>query len=274
MARLRLTSRLAIVTLLTAGMAAGCQPRAPFIKVHDIRIERVDLNRLDLEFQFEVFNPNSHAIEMTGLEFKLAAGGQGFAAGRLEGPGKVEGMESAVVRTPVTVEYRRLLSAAGKYVKHEEIPYELAGSATFRAMGVEIRSPLSHKGTITPIQAPSLHIKAVRRAKGELTTVEAVFEVTNPNSFDIQGLRMKGAVVCGGRMLLAMESPAGIVFPGGKTVEMVVPVRLSLEAAAVAIAESIKGEKPRFEGEFQLSPLVSLREMLLGSNTKVEEMKR
>jgi len=252
--------------------AAGCAFQKPTVKLHDIEVAGLDFQKLDLAFDFAITNPNPFQISIWGFEYSLAGAGEKFAEGALPQPiASLAAKQTTHLRVPVALLYRSLLPLVKKIGSQEAVPYEMAGKVTFNYLGLKIPVPVRHAGEIPPLRAPSWHFRDVRLAQGTATVVEVVFEVDNPNRFELPLRRLTGALKSGDQALVSVDKLSFTAIPAGKSARLTIPVSIDGLAAAKAVATALtRRESLRFEGEMSLGVPEALRRMLLGKDVADE----
>ena len=254
----------ACCALLPAG--AGCAFKKPTVKLDDIHVAGLDFQKLDLIFDLKVDNPNPFQISISGLEYDLTAVGERFAEGALPQPVAALGAgQVAHVRAPVALHYKRLLPLLQKLRSAEPIPYEFKTTLTFNLLGTKVPVPLAHAGRIPALRAPSWHFRNMQLVKGTTPVVKLVFDVENPNQFELPLKQLTGALQAGDKPLIQVSEVALAPVPAGQTATLTIPVQINAAGVARAVAEVLTERQPlRFEGELRLGSPASLRRMLLG----------
>ncbi len=241
---------------------AGCIEK-PAVELHDVRVAEMGFEKLEILFDFAVSNPNPHQISLSGFDYALSAGAEEFARGSLPRPVTgLSGGQTAVVRAPVTVQYDRFAPLAREA---RPVPYTMTARAAFDYLGVKTTVRFRHAGEFPALRRPAWHFRDLRLPTPGGAVVELVFDVVNPNGFDLPLVRLRGTLKSGEEALLRVDRVALAPVPAGKTARLVVPVQLEPEAAlrAAARAEAARASL-RFEGRLRLRPPPQLRAMLLG----------
>ena len=246
--------------------AAGCSFKKPTVRLHDIQIAGLDFHKLELVFELKITNPNAYQISIWGLEYALAAAGQQFASGALPQPIAALGAKQTThIRAPVAVEFSSLRPLVSKLRAREPIPYEFAATTTFNALGMKVPVPLRHGGEIPPLETPSWHFRDARLVGGVAPVVELVFDVDNPNRFELPLKQLKGFLKCGDRTLLEVNRAALTPIPATGSARLTLPLRVHPAEALAALTQALKQPRSlRFEGKLLLGEPASLRDMLLG----------
>ena len=249
--------RAAAIVLVLAGLCAAFAPgcaKKPIVRLRGIQIDHLGLSEVDLLLGFEVTNPNWFTVRLFEFEYELAVDGQRIAGGEMSKPIRSIGAEKTEsYSVPVTLTYESMLPFVTRHAGRDAIGYELTTRATFNVLGMPIPIRKKRVGKIPPIRKPSIRLKTVRMRKEPPKAIEVVFEVHNPNRFALLLEHMEGGVFAGEEQILTIWRSETTKFPGGKTSELVVPVRLGVAAMVRAVAKAVgKGRKLQFKGKFVL----------------------
>ena len=243
-------------------MLAGCEVRKPIVLFQDIEVLSIEREQAQLVFMLSVTNPNTHQIALKALDYRLQAAGETFAAGSLPRPiAALNAGETIPIRVPVTISYRQFEPLFARLRTREAIPYEFSALATFGFLTLPVEVPFSRRGLIPAIEPPVFRLRDVRLAASKAAgQLELLFEVGNPNVFELPQLKLAGALTIDGRPVVRLEEVALGDLPPGKTQEVVVPVRLSAEAVSEAL---LRPGRLKFEGSLRLGNPKGLRHLLL-----------
>ena len=250
------------VLILGACLAsAGCQVHKPIVKLHDIEVSGVDHRKLDVVFVFKAVNPNGFAIKFRTLAYDAFVHGDKFADGLIGQAVELAAHEETLVRAPVTVEYRKLLSVVRQSKSSgDELDYEMRCRATFDVIGFAVTVPTVHRGRLP--RPPSLHFRTVRMDR-QSGVIEVVLDITNNSGIELPVVGVSGHLKLGGQTLLEIQPTSATTVQPYQTAQAVIPVRVGPEDVA-RLAAAIARRDLKFEGELKLSAPASLRKMLLG----------
>jgi len=253
---------------LAAAVLGGCDISRPEIRFHDVRVESMDFERIDVVYEFEIVNPNSYIITLWAFDYTLVAGGEKFASCTLDKP--VTGVPTggkALVRAPVSIAYKDVPLVVSRPAKPSF--YGLNGSADFTFVGAKRSYPFTHAGMILPLRKPSWRFVNLRLANRTEGIIELSFDVENPNTFAIPLGRLAGTLRSGEKDVAKIDRIAPGAAPAGKTARLVVPVRIaSEEALRSAAAAEAAPQSLTFVGRLEIAPPPELREMLLGQERR------
>lgn len=241
----------------------GCQVRKPIVTLDDIKLKSIGSGKVDLVLHFDVFNTNTYDIKLKSFDYALAGGGIELVKGATREPiGKLKALTSTVIATPAEVSYSNIFRALrrARTDKDEPTEYRLTGTAHFDILGLDIPVALDKCVTVEPIRLPRWRLIDVRVPEDRDRPVALIFQVENPNAFELPVVALSGAILLGGKPIVEIDRPDVTSIPPGQTREVALPVRLNVAnlARAVAAAAS-RGQVVKFKGNFKLDPPVSLR---------------
>ena len=258
----------AALTLLLACSAGGCI-RKPRIELRDIKVAGMSFRRIDLVCLFEVTNPNIFDANLHSFESRLSAGGQTIAEGAAAGPAlKVPAFGSRIITVATAVDLKKLSGVAREYRRGEAVAYEMTSRPVFNILGFAVPVTFKHAGKIPAVQQPRWKLKGVSIRGGAKPAFLLTFEITNPGRLDLSLEGISGSLRLAGETVVRIDETSverSQELPGGKSVQFIVPVRLSVVGMARAAAK-VRGNLAalKFDGDFKLKTPISMREMLLG----------
>jgi LEA14-like dessication related protein len=133
-------------------LSSCVQPSAPEVKYVDYKLGRITSEGLEVNFNFEVSNPNPIQLDVTSYSYKVfindkelvAADHQGFS---LAASAKTRVSIAAVVR------YDQLFGAAASLLANmakgiNSFDYRVEGNLSAGILGITVSAPLKASGTI------------------------------------------------------------------------------------------------------------------------------
>lgn len=208
-------TRLLILTLLLACSALGCKTLQGLVKPPSVQLEKAalistSLFQGDLEFTFNVTNPNPIGVRLDGFSYQLAIEGRKMLEGNQAQGVALPAMGSRSVAVPITVNYMESVDSLVDFFRKDSLTYEIAG--TFR-IGV-FTIPFSHKDVITLPKPPSVQVKGVTITSMTFTGAKLALEleVTRKSQAKVDLRKINYAVSLGGFRLFNGKSE-GISLP-------------------------------------------------------------
>lgn len=246
-----------------ASALGGCAVQKPTLKLRDIELAGMDFKKLDLLLDLAVTNPNSYQISLFALEYDLTAAGETLAGGALPRPvTPLAARQTTVVKAPVALAFKGLAPVLAKAAA-EDIDYELNVKATFDYLGFKIHVPLTRRGRLPALRAPTWRLRDAKWIEGAAPKIALTFEVNNPNRFALPLRSLSGSLMAGDKPLLRVDRSSLPAVPAGKTANVTVPVEVDVAAAAEAVRALTQSAALRFEGNLHLAAPVSLHELLV-----------
>lgn len=133
----RLAPLLLSLTILASGCAAlqsmiGLTPRRPSVRLGQIQVVSIEPQAMTLEVHLHVTNPNTFAITMTELKYKITGMGIVLATGHDVGPTTFEPEQTRESPIRVTLDPTRAIEFLEKVFQlRKDIRVDLEGAATF-----------------------------------------------------------------------------------------------------------------------------------------------
>jgi len=250
------------VALLVAA-APGCV-RKPLVRLVDVQVAGIDLEKTDLTLGVTVTNPNWFVARLYAMRYDMSVNGKHLASGEIPTPVELipPGGERSY-RIPLSIAHDSLLPFIQNLLGAEAIPYTLTAEATFNLIGLPLPVRRVRTGKIPPIRALQPRLKALRFPGDTPAVVEVVFDIHNPNPFAMAMKRLDGAVYVGEEKIITIYRPTTADLPGGETAELVVPIRLGVTAMIRALAKVGSGQRPEFRGTFILDVPGPFKKLLL-----------
>lgn len=216
-------------------------PYTPKLTFKKLELKSLDFTKIDVEFLFDVHNPNP-------LSVKLASFGYGLD---LEGVKLVEGTNSdglelkrygdTQLAIPVSLTFKNLFDLVAAAKGKDELAFRIGGDLGFDTPVGLARVPFHEEGKFPVVHAPSVSLEGLRLGKVDVLKHKASFSVdvgvANPDGgaalsfagFDF-GLDLAGSRVAAG----VREDIAPVAGAAKQTVSLPVDVDL-LKLGKVAV---------------------------------------
>ena len=118
----------------------------PKVKFQNISISNLSALYADLEITLSVKNPNNINFDVKNLKYALDINSKTVTTGTLKEKILVKGKETTMVKVPLRVEYKDILSSALMLFKKEGVPYLVKGSVQVGPFTI----PFDDKGNLKP----------------------------------------------------------------------------------------------------------------------------
>ena len=254
---------LVLAGAMLVAAAPGCVKK-PLVRLVDVEIDGIDLEKTDLSLGVNVTNPNWFPARLYAMRYDMTVNDKQLASGEVPTPIElIPGGGERSYRIPLSIPHDSLLSFIQNLMGTEAVPYALTAEATFNVIGLPLAVRRVRTGKLPPIRALQARLKALRFPGDTPTVVEVVFDIHNPNPFAMAMKRVDGAVWVGEEKILTIYRSATTDLPGGETSELVVPIRLGVTAMVRALAKVGSGQRPEFRGTFILDVPGPFKKLLL-----------
>jgi LEA14-like dessication related protein len=220
---------------------AGCQALQNIVKSPSVQMERAALKSTslfqgDLEFTFNVSNPNPIGARLDGFSYQLAIEGKKMLEGQQAQGIGLPAMGSKSVTVPITVNYMESFDSLLDFFRKDSLTYEISG--TFQ-IGL-FTLPFSHKDVITLPKPPSVRVKGVSVTSMSFVGAKLAMdlEVSQEGKTSIDLKKINYAVSLGGIRLFDGQSENIILSDDATSKIVTVPLSidfLSLGKSAIAL---------------------------------------
>lgn len=249
-----------VVAALLCALAGGCRPKPPVLSLKDIKLSSLGAGKTELLIDVGVFNPNPYSITLKHMRYALHVGGRELAGGGTRGGASVcRSGEWTVVPTSVSIDMEGLYAAARQFGAGEEVAYAVTGQAVFSCLGLDLPVKLDESGSIVRVRRLRWRLKRVRLPRGG-KPLRLVFDVSNPNAFDVPIVALSGTIDVGGEAVVRIDRPSIANIPAGAGREVEIPLHLDASGVAKVAAARLKGRnKIKFVPRLKLDPPISLK---------------
>lgn len=256
-----------IATLIIALSLTGCATLNDLLgsafvqpKLHykTMRISGLSFEGATLDFDFELENPNSVAISLASLDYKLNVEGKQLFAGDQNKGIKIGANARSPVTLPFSVKFVDLAqSLATLFSSKQQVPYDLAVGFGLNTPIGPIRLPAKVDGNVPLPKLPEVKVANVRMGNLSVSGAEIIFDlnVQNKSQFPLRleglnyGVEIAGAQVgSGNAQVPAMAANAAATTQ--------VPIRLNFLSAGAAVVNVVRKKQVpyKFTGKVDLGP--------------------
>ncbi len=144
---------LALFLLAIGLVLSSCvQPAAPEVKYLDYKLGRVTAEGLEVNFNFEVKNPNPIPLDVSNYSYKVYINDKELASADHQGF-SLPASDKTKVTIPAFVRYEQLFGSAVSIIDRlakgiNNFDYRVEGTVNAGALGMTVGSPLKASGTI------------------------------------------------------------------------------------------------------------------------------
>lgn len=120
---------LSLLSACSGGIKGVAEP--PKVAVYGVRMAKMSLSEGNLLVALRVTNPNSYALPLNGLDYKLSLNGIDIAGGQRTKNFTIDAKQDRIIEIPVTFSLLTLLRTVPNIVKTGQFTYDLSGHAHF-----------------------------------------------------------------------------------------------------------------------------------------------
>jgi LEA14-like dessication related protein len=211
----------------------------PAVSLKDLDIRRVDFEGADVDFVFEVRNPNPVQVTLASFGWNLELGGQPFLDGAdpdgfvLSADGKSD------LSLPVSVKWTEVLALKQSLGEADYVPFSLSGDFGFNTPLGEIKLPYAHEGEFPMVRAPEVKLDGLKLKEIALLENRA----SNRQAVDLDLERLAYSVTLDGHKLVTGDKSIGTL-SGSDTRKVSIPLDLDLLEAGAGLISAIKDKDP------------------------------
>ena len=244
----------------TIGSLAGqAGVRAPEANFSEVRLKKLSFDRVDLELDLRVTNPNSLSIRLAGFSYDLFIDEQSFLRGKEDREVTLAANGESTIPLPLTLSFDHLYAVFQELHQKDAAEYQLRCALFFDlpVLG-RVEIPASNTGVIPLPKIPSVKIQALSLQRLSLSGADLVLRVQmeNPNAFAmaLEGMQYQ----------LFVDDQAWASGETGKRVPLAekgnglveIPISLDLLRMGTSIRSLLTGSEPlsiRLLGDLDMS---------------------
>lgn len=242
------------VLLALFGFSSGCQTVGEILKdapkptasIKAVRLSKIDLAGVDLDFDVEITNPYSVDAPIAGIGLGLSTTGTKFLDARANDVGSIPAKGSKVTTMSAKVAFAELLQAVKEIRPGAVVPYKAAFDVAMDAPVVgRINIPIEHEDKFPVPNVPEVGIKNIAWKKLDFTEATGVvsLEIGNTNQFPVSFRNMSYGFALSGARIGNLGVDKDVQFqPQGKTT-IDIPITLKPMDLGMAFFNTIRSGK-------------------------------
>jgi len=160
----------------------------PTAKVKNVRLTGLSLDKADLLFELDIFNPNALSVNLAGFDYDFFLGGSSFLKGQQDKQLTIASKGNSGVEVPVSLAFKEIYETYQSLKHQDSTDYKLSCGLVFDlpVLG-KTRIPISKSGNVPLIKIPKINIGSLKLQKLSLTSADLLLklEVDNPNNFSL-----------------------------------------------------------------------------------------
>ena len=230
-------------------------PSATFTHLH---LRDVSFEKVTLDFEFLVSNPNDLGVKLSQLDYALDLDGKSLAKGTSNQALELKPQGSSPVRLPLTITFVDFVdNLATFFSERPSVPYAISTGFVVATPLGNVRIPLQQEGEVPLPKVPDVKVDKIKleRINFAGARVAFSFDVRNRSSFPIipkgfnYSVNLVGLDITQGREdLPELRADA--------SQKVVVPLELSFLRLGVAVVEAVRTKKLPYvvSGNVDLGP--------------------
>lgn len=249
----RLALALVVVASLAACKSLGAlgntlQKYTPKLTFKKLDLKAIDFTKVDVEFVFDVHNPNVLAVKAASFSYDLGLEGVQVVKGTNDDGIELKSYGDTQLAIPVSLTFAHLYDLVKAVKGKDDLGFALNGELGFSTPLGVARVPFKEQGRFPVVHAPSISLERLHIGKLDILKHSASLSVDigvgNANGgaavtlagFDY-GLDLGGARVASG---VRDDIPA--VVGGGKQI-VSLPIDIDLLEVGKSLVDALKGKK-------------------------------
>ncbi len=226
------------------------QMQGPEITFHDLRIRSITFEDATLAARFRVANPLPISLPIPKTDYQLAVAGKPLFSGTQDRGITVPANGDALLELPFRLRWEDIyhLIEATDLPSEDSFPYELKGNVHVQlSESKTVAIPFQRKGQLPVVRPPIIRIRDAEFTHFGTDGAEAkvVLDVSNPNSFHLHILGLKGRAGLGDSRDLQMNLMGGeYVIPAKGNAPLEIRFRLDFRQLAAGALQLLQNNRP------------------------------
>jgi LEA14-like dessication related protein len=239
-------SRAALIPFAAIALAMGLTSCAflqqvvqpPTVSFNNASFRAADWESLQVDLHFDLHNPNSVGVRLSGYAMKFAVEGLTLLDGEVNKPLDLRGGATTDLVLPVKIKWKEL---GAKLLDSGSVPdslaYTASGDMKFNTPIGLLAIPFSKKGKIPVIKPPRVRPVGIRVQKASLTSVKLAidFEISNGTAKAMSLAGFDHSLKLNGLSVLQGSIAKPVKVEGGKKSRQSLVVNLSMAKVAGAL---------------------------------------
>jgi hypothetical protein len=220
----------------------------PKVRFDRMRVDRVDFQKIDASFDFDVQNPYPVDMRLLSFAWDLDLEGSDFLTGRSDEGLALAKKDTVKVSMPATLRFADIVSTVGNLKDRDDVGFRIAGDFGVNTPLGKVDVPFDQSGRIPVLKVPKIEPKAIRVAElkplQNRATLELDLGVTNNAKSDAYQMKDFGyAVKLGGKEVVS-GALAQLSVEAGSTATRTIPIELNLLQLGAQVVTAIQQKKP------------------------------
>jgi LEA14-like dessication related protein len=214
----------------------------PTVRITDMSLKDVHLDKVTMLFDTSIKNPNPFGISLAGLGYGLTIEGNRLARGDVDKPLTLKAKGTSSMRFPVEVALGKTSSTILSLLQKEEADYKIDTVFKFGFSGGTVDIPTKFEGKFPVPKLPEVSIREFKFTSigpGGLG-IRVNTRVKNINRFDIPVDDFLFNIRLNGRSVLKNEPVSGLRLRRGQTRDVPLDFTVGLVEAGLSVASLVQ----------------------------------
>jgi LEA14-like dessication related protein len=222
-------------------------PYTPKMSFNKLELNSIDFEKIDVDFKFNVANPNPVSVKLAQFGYALGLEGVEFVKGRNTDGFQLKSKGDTELAIPVGLKFADIFKLVQNVDGKDDIGFSIAGDFGFDTPVGMATVPFREEGRFPVVRAPNVSLKGARVKEVNLLKNKASLAVdlgfANPkggSAISFAGfnyaLTMAGKPIAGG----VLETVAGVAGGGEQVVSL--PIDLNLLQLGSSVVKLVQGK--------------------------------
>lgn len=239
-----------LTVVLVATILSGCSLlgeavyEAPEVSFRSVSIESISLDHIDVQFHFEVDNPNRVGISLEEYTYKLLVNNNDFLSGSHVEPLEISSRSSSTVALPLRLSYRDIYQSVSSVVRADSFAYRLETEVGLNIPVLGKRAiPVQVEGVLPRLRMPQVEFASFNVNSFSFTEVDVTLNlrVSNPNSVGMSLSGLNAVAQLGGTRLSDIRVD-DISLASGEDRQVPIRLRMGVAQAGATLLAMLRGE--------------------------------
>jgi LEA14-like dessication related protein len=230
---------------------AKLDPFMPKVSFRKLEVRRVDFQKADVDFVFNVMNPNPLQVKLSSFRYALSFEGSQVLSGDDPDGMTLSARGTSDLSLPMSLVYAEIFRTVQAVKGKDEVNFTLTGEFGFRTPVGEVKLPYTEKGSFPAPRIPKVTLRRLQVAKPDIKrpTVAAELElaVQNEHGSPIRFRAFRYDITLGGRPASRGEIAALEPVAGASEQILKLPFEINLGGLGSSLVQSLSGRSSNMD---------------------------
>jgi LEA14-like dessication related protein len=231
----------------------------PTVSVLNTEITGLSFSQIDLQFDFNVHNPNSIAVKLQGMDYQLRVNENSFLSGDQVQGIDINANSDNKVTLPLTLKFVDLYQTVSSLLSQDTSVYQLNCGLTFDVpvLGT-VRIPVAKAGSLPLLKLPHVRLEGIRLNNLNLlgANLEIKLNIENTNGFALLLNQLNYNLNVNGVNWVQGQAPAGFTLDEKGNRIVSIPLALNFTQIGSSVYQLLSGNQDityRLSGDANLT---------------------